>query len=177
MDTICFTRKEQVPLNRRKDVTYGSFSCDIKPNKEEKEYTRLTAGVNCMNYPDNVSTPTADMNLFKCIVNSIISTPRAGCIMVDIKDFYLNTPMKCFEYMQIKISDIPEEIIEEYNLHEIVTENRYVYCKIRKRMYGLPQAGIIAQEHLTERLAKHGYHQSKSSRDYGHMKQDLPPSH
>jgi hypothetical protein len=28
-------------------------------------------------------------------------------------------------------------------------------------MYGLPQAGIIAQELLTERLAKHGYHQSK----------------
>jgi hypothetical protein len=28
-------------------------------------------------------------------------------------------------------------------------------------MHGLPQVGIIAQELLTERLAKHGYHQSK----------------
>jgi hypothetical protein len=28
-------------------------------------------------------------------------------------------------------------------------------------MYGLPQAGIIAQELLKERLAKYGYHQSK----------------
>jgi hypothetical protein len=28
-------------------------------------------------------------------------------------------------------------------------------------MYGLPQAGVIAQELLTERLAKHGYHQRK----------------
>jgi hypothetical protein len=28
-------------------------------------------------------------------------------------------------------------------------------------MYGLPQAGIIAQEFLQERLAKVGYHQSK----------------
>ena len=28
-------------------------------------------------------------------------------------------------------------------------------------MYGLPQAGIIAQELLAERFAKHGYHQSK----------------
>ncbi len=69
--------------------------------------------------------------------------------------------MTCFEYMQIKISDIPEEIIDEYNLREKATEDRYVYCKIRKGMYGLPQAGIIAQELLTERLAKHGYHQSK----------------
>ncbi len=28
-------------------------------------------------------------------------------------------------------------------------------------MYGLPQAGIIVQELLTEWLAKHGYYQSK----------------
>ncbi len=27
-----------------KDMTYGSFSCDYKPNKEEKERTRLTVG-------------------------------------------------------------------------------------------------------------------------------------
>ncbi len=160
-DTMRFTKKEQVPLNRRKDVTYGSFSCDIKPNKEEKEGTRLTAVGDCINYPDDVGTLTADVTLFKCMVNSIISTPGAHFIMVDIKDFYLNTLMTRFEYMQIKISNIPEKIIEEYNLREIVTKDRYIYCKIRKGMYGLPQAGIIAQELLTERLAKHGYHQSK----------------
>jgi hypothetical protein len=51
--------------------------------------------------------------------------------MVDIKEFYLNTPMTRFEYMQIKISDIPEEIIEKYNLREIAMEEGYVYCKIR----------------------------------------------
>ncbi len=162
MNTIRFTRKEQVPLNRRKDDTYVSFSFNIKPNKEEREHTRLTAGGDHINYPDNVGTPTADMTLFKCMVNSIISTPGAHCIMVDVNDFYLNMPMKRFEYMRIKISNIPEEIIEEYNLHEIVTEDGYVYCKIRKGMYGLPQASVIAQELLTERLAKHGYHQSKN---------------
>ncbi len=65
--------------------------------------------------------------------------------------------------MNQDLSDTPEEIIEEYNLHEIVMEDGYVYCKIRKGIYGLPQAGIIAQELLTERLAKHGCHQSKIS--------------
>ncbi len=34
--------------------------------------------------------------------------------MLDIKDFYLITPMKRYEYMRIKITDIPEEIIKEY---------------------------------------------------------------
>jgi hypothetical protein len=123
-DAIRFTRKEQVPLNRRKDVTCGSFSCDMKPNKEEKDCTRLsTAGGDRINFPDDIGTPTAGMTLFKCMVNSIISTLGARCIMVDIKDVYLNTPIKCFEYMQIKISDIPGEITEEYNLREIVMED------------------------------------------------------
>jgi hypothetical protein len=42
-----------------KDVMYGSFSCNFKPNKEEKECTRLTVGGNRINYPDDCSTPTA----------------------------------------------------------------------------------------------------------------------
>ena len=40
--------------------------------------------------------------------------------MLDVKDFYLNTPMKQYEYMRIKITDIPEEVIERYRLREIV---------------------------------------------------------
>jgi hypothetical protein len=93
-----------------KDVMYGSFNCNYKPNKEEKEHTRLTAGGNRINYPDNCSTPTADMTLFKILVNSILSTPKAKCTMMDIKDFDLRTPMKRPEYMLLKITDIPNVI-------------------------------------------------------------------
>ena len=63
--------------------------------------------------------------------------------------------------MRLKITDIPDKIIEEYKLCEVVDDDRYAYCEITKGMYGLPQAGIIAQELLAELLAKHGYHQSK----------------
>jgi hypothetical protein len=96
------------------------------------------------------------MTLFKCLANSIISMPGPRCIMIGIKDFYLNESTKCWEYMQLKESDIPKEIMEEYKLCEIMTEDKYIYCKIGKGMYGLPQAGIIAQELLAKRLAKHG---------------------
>ena len=82
--------------------------------------------------------------------------------MLDIKDFYLRTPMKRPEYMRLKITDIPEEIIEHYKLREFVTENGYVYCEVTRGMYGLPQAGIIAQELLEKRLSEHGYYQSKT---------------
>ena len=69
--------------------------------------------------------------------------------------------MKRFEYMRLKLSDMPEDVIEHYKLRKISTPDGFIYCEIQKGMYGLPQAGIIAQELLEERLAKHGYHQSK----------------
>jgi hypothetical protein len=144
-----------------KDVTYGSFSCDFKPNKEEKECTRLTAGGSRINHPDDCGTLTADMILFKILVNSILSTPNAKCIMMDIKDFYLQTPMKRVEYMRLKILDIPEEVIQYYNLMSLVTQDGYVYCKITWGTHGLMQSGIIAQELLKKQLAEYGYHQSK----------------
>jgi hypothetical protein len=76
-NTIFFIQKDQVPINRRKDVMYGSFGCEIKPNKEEKDCTRLTAGGDRINYPEDVATPTADMTLVKILLNSVISTKDA----------------------------------------------------------------------------------------------------
>ena len=67
---------------------------------------------------------------------------------IDIKDFYLNTLMPRYKYMRIELEDLPEDFIEEYNLQDKVTKDGYVYVKIRKGMYGLPQAGILAQELL-----------------------------
>ena len=110
-NTIQFIQKEEVPFDRIKDVTYGSFSCDIKPNKEKINCTRLTMGGDSINYPDDCGTPTADMILFKILVNSIISTPNAKCVMMDIKDFYLRTPVRQPEYMHLKLTNIPDEAI------------------------------------------------------------------
>jgi hypothetical protein len=42
----------------------------------------------------------------------------------------------------------------------LVDANGFVSIKIKKGMYGLPQAGILVQEFLKKCLNKHGYHQS-----------------
>jgi hypothetical protein len=52
------------------------------------------------------------------------------CIMMDIKDFYLQTKMKRSEYMHLKITDIPDEIIQEYKSMSLVTQDKYIYCEI-----------------------------------------------
>ncbi len=130
--------------------------------REENKRTRLMAGGDRINYPGDTGTPTTDMTLFKMIINSVISTKGARCIMIDLKDFYLNTPMERPEYMRLKLSDIPEEIIVQYKLRDITAPEGYVYSEIMKGMYGLPhQAGIIAQVLLEDRLGKQGYFQSK----------------
>jgi hypothetical protein len=69
--------------------------------------------------------------------------------------------MKRAEYMRLKILDIPEEVIQHYNLMSLVTQDADVYFKITQGMYTLPQSGIIAQELLKKRLVEYGYHQSK----------------
>ena len=79
---------------------------------------------------------------------------------IDFSNFYLNTPMDRYEYMRMKLDIFSEEVIEKYNLRGRVEPNGYVYIEVRKDMYGLPQAGLLAQKLLEKRLAKHGYKQS-----------------
>ena len=92
---------------------------------------------------------------------------------IDIKDFYLCSPMKRYKYFRMKIELFPEDIIQEYNLHNKVDATGNVHCKVQRGMYGLPQAGIIAQELLEERLLKAGYCQSKVTP--GYWKHDWRP--
>ena len=82
---------------------------------------------------------------------------------IDIKDFYLMTPMELYKYFKMKIDLFPEDIIEEYKLQSKVNNRGFVHCEVRRGMYGLPQAGLIAQEQLIKRLKKAGYYQSESS--------------
>ena len=82
-------------------------------------------------------------------------------MMLDISNFYLMTPLKRTEYIQMKIDNLPEEIINEYKLREKVNRQSMICIEVTKRMYGLPQAGLLANELLEQRLNKHGYFQSK----------------
>jgi hypothetical protein len=153
-NTIFFIHYHQVPKDRR--PTYGQIVTDIKPHKTEMYRSRLTCGGNLIDYPGNVSAKVADLTCAKALFNSTVSTRDAKFMGIDIRNFYLGTPMARYEYMFLPISLIPQEIIDEYNLMEKVHNGR-IYIEIQRGMYGLPQSGILAQDLLTKRLAKHGY--------------------
>jgi hypothetical protein len=164
MDTIFFIPKDTVPRARAKNVTNSLITCLIRSEKaNEPNQTRLVARGDRVNYPFNAGTPTTNLLTIKLLINSVISTPRARITTMDIKNFYLCTPMIRYKYMRLKLSDMPDNIITHYNLLDITTPNGYVYCKIRQGMYGLLQAGIIAQELLAKRLKEHGFTQSETT--------------
>ena len=153
-NTIFFIHHHQMPKDRK--ATYGRIVVDLKPHKEEQERTRLTVGGNLIDFPGDVSAKVADLTTAKVLFNSVVSTPKAKFMGIDVKNFYLGTPMERYEYMFLPIEIIPLEIIEQYNLLDKVHQGK-IYIEIRRGMYGLPQAGIIAQQLLTKRLANHGY--------------------
>jgi hypothetical protein len=58
--------------------------------------------------------------------------------------------------MVINLSSLPQEKIDKYDLIELAQDGK-LYIEIQKGMYGLPQAGILANELLQRNLAKDGY--------------------
>jgi hypothetical protein len=66
-------------------------------------------------------------------------------MMMDIRNYYLGTPLPRFEYMKMLLSRFPEEIIQKYNLKALAVDG-WVYIEIRKGMYGLKQAGLLVNQ-------------------------------
>ncbi len=64
-----------------------------------------------------------------------MSTALAKYMCVDIKNFYLGTPLDRYEYMRIPLSLFPEHIVEQYNLRQ-KDKHGYIYVEIRKAIYG-----------------------------------------
>jgi hypothetical protein len=155
-DTCFFIKLTNIPTDRK--ITYGKIVCDYKPHKKEKERVRLTVGGERLDYSGDVATSTADITTFKILIK--ISTKDAAMIMIYIKNYYLGTPLPRFEYIKMPLSRFPEEKVQKYNLNALAVDG-WVYVEIRKGMYGLKQAGLLANQLLQTRLAPFGYYPAR----------------
>jgi hypothetical protein len=116
-DTCFFTTLKNIPHDR--NITYGKIVCDYKPHKKEKERVWLTIGGDMLDYSGDIATSTADITTIKILINISLSTKDATMMMMDIKNYYLGTPLPRFEYMKMLLSRFPEEIIQKYNLNDL----------------------------------------------------------
>jgi hypothetical protein len=123
--------KDMIPHNRRKDITYGQTVCNYRLEKKDPYHTRITMGGNLINCPDDCGMPTADLLTVKLLLNSVISTPNAKFMTINIKVFYLMTPMDWYEYFRMKLELFPHDIIEEYGLRDKVDADGNVFCEVQ----------------------------------------------
>jgi len=146
------------PYNRRKDTTYfnpvprekikdGVLQCRI----------RGTIGGDRIHYDGEVAARTADMAAIKILLNSVVSD-ESEFMTLDIQDYYLCTPLQRSEYCRVRVDRIPPNIMASYELNSFV-HNGSVIFEVNKGMYGLPQAGYLAQQILIPHLASHGFKQ------------------
>ena len=156
-DTIDFISLSQVPSNKK--VTYATFACDHRPLKEEKWRIRIVVGGDKLEYEFDSGSPAANMLETKLLFNSVISDAHKGarfCSMY-LKDMFLHTPMDNPEYMKVPYKFFPPDIRKKYSLDDLV-HNGFIYIKIKKGMYGLKQAALLAYEYLSDILTTAGYH-------------------
>ena len=76
---------------------------------------------------------------------------------IDIKDYYLGTPLLRPEYIRIPLRMIPRTTQTAHNLPQYVNRDTFLF-QISKGMYGLPQASVLAQQRLIAHLQLHEYH-------------------
>jgi hypothetical protein len=151
-----FIHKRDIPHGKR--PTYVRIVCADRPEKAVPQRVRWTAGGDHIHYTGDVSTKTADLTTTKCLLNSVLSTPCAKFMTLDLSDFYLEShlPPTAYEYLRIPLSMIPAHIQLLYQLADKASDN-HVFAEIRRGMYGLPQAGKLANDQLQALLQPHGY--------------------
>ena len=81
---------------------------------------------------------------------------------LDIKNFYLTAALDYYEYMKILLALFPEWIKKQYNL-DTNARDGFVFLEIQQAVWGLRQAGILANTLLRKRLKPHRYYECVST--------------
>ncbi len=76
---------------------------------------------------------------------------------LDIGNFYLMAALEYYEYMRMPLALFPAWTMQRYKLTEHAL-NGYVHLEMRRAVWGLPQAGILANKRLRRKLAPFGYY-------------------
>ena len=147
-DALDFVHKSSIPRNKK--VAYANMVCDHRPLKKEKYRVRLTLGGDVLEYLGDASSPAASLIESKLLFNSVISDSHRGArfMSLDIKDFFLQSILHDAEYIRIHSKYFLEDIRQKYNITSLIAPDGYVYCKIKRGMYGLKQAARLARDQL-----------------------------
>eukprot|EP00804_Cyclotella_cryptica_P003921 CCRYP_016106-RA/>CCRYP_016106-RA protein AED:0.11 eAED:0.25 QI:0/0/0/1/0.2/0.16/6/0/1395 len=140
-----------IPNQRKGDVTYTRVVCEIRPQKLTLT-ARITLEATASGTQATVGPKRAHWKPSNSFSIAFFPHLPRRFASFDISNFYLGTPLDRPEYARIKLSDIPGDFVQEYSLQDFAHN-------VSKGVYGLKQAGKLANDLLTQRLEMHGYYQ------------------
>jgi hypothetical protein len=80
---------EDVPhIPKNQPPMYAKVVIAHRPQKEDPNHVPITTGGNLINYPDELITRTANITTAKLHWNSVLSSPKAKYMCLDIGNFY-----------------------------------------------------------------------------------------
>ena len=132
----------------------------MRPNKTEVYRIHMTVGGDKLDAYQDVQSPTVGITDTKIHLNSTIFDAHRGaryCIG-NLKCFFLNSIMHIYRYMRLHCCYITKYILNEYCITDDFLDSKgFIYLEIRKGMYSLKEAAILAYKQLYDHLSKFGY--------------------
>jgi hypothetical protein len=107
-------------------------------------------------YDGPTAARVANMELVKIHLNHVCSTPNATYSTCDLENFYLGSVLPTPGYMRIHRKQLPQSIIDAYNLEKLFYKDE-ILMEVQRALYGMKQAGYIAQQDLFKLLRDHDY--------------------
>ena len=148
--TNCLFSYTDTTFPKAKETLTFELSAPIAPKRLYP--TSVLDQVDCTG---NVSTNTADVTT--TLLKSVLSMNQAKFMTLNLSNFYLEShlPLGDYEYVKITLTMILVHIQQFYQLAYKVIDS-YFYAEICHGMYGLPQAGKLANQQLQQFLHPHG---------------------
>ena len=96
------------------------------------------------------------MEVIKCQLNDVVSTPGAKAATGDISNMHLGSDLPEHECVRFRSGLIPQAIKEHHGLQALTAKDGCICTMVEKAWCGLKQAGKMAHDDPVERLGKHG---------------------
>jgi hypothetical protein len=161
-ETKCITFEHFSAKPKFELAVYTSNQLKVKRvDGEINRRVRTTFGGDMVkDMPGERFAPTASMEMVKIHAASVASKPGRKVVYGDISNFYLQHNLAKHSWIALKLSDLPEQTIAQYNLRSLATPNGTVYARVNKGMYGHPLAGRDSYDALNKLLNDNGYNNS-----------------
>lgn len=161
--TIRMIKFGNIPTPKQSSISYYNPQCKTKIKPSGKLYrVRGTFGGDRSNYNGVTASYQAAMSTVKLLLNKNISIDDSRWMTMDVADMYLHSrlPDDQYEYMVLNIDEIPQEIIDTYHIMDYVSPgDTKAYVEVTGCLYGMKQAGYIANKDIVEHLGNNGYTQ------------------